>query len=214
MRIRVLALALASVATSLVFAAGSSSAATTAEVTRPGPIPGTVTVAVSDPNVPARFRQVKPSNELRVNADKWVVMENRNAPGKCLEIRGDSLENGAGANLWECNGSDTQTWGSRHVFNGLYEFGNLNSRKCLEIRGDSTANGAEANQWTCNESPTQLWIWYWDSVTNQSIFGNSNSSAPNSRCLEALSWGTSNGTPVGQWACHYGDNQAWYVYDV
>ncbi|MFE2869101.1 RICIN domain-containing protein [Embleya sp. NPDC059259] len=209
-----LALALASVATSLVFAAGSSSATTATEATRPGPMPGTVAVAVSDPNVPAGFLRVKPSNELRINADRWVVMENKNAPGKCLEIRGDSLENGAGANLWTCNNSATQKWGARYIGNDLYEFGNMNSSKCLEIRGDSTANGAEANQWTCNESPTQLWIWYWDSVTNESFFGNSNSAAPNSRCLEALSWGTSNGTSVGQWACHYGANQAWYVYDV
>ncbi|MFD5384039.1 RICIN domain-containing protein [Streptomyces sp. NPDC127074] len=122
--------------------------------------------------------------------------------GLCLEIRGDSTENGAWANQWTCNGSDTQKWELRYVTSDYVTIHNKNSGKCLEIRGDSKVDGATANQWTCNGSDTQQWE---IEMTSNPEVRNKNSD----KCLEILSWGTGNGNLAGQWRCHGGNNQRW-----
>ncbi|MFC9856153.1 MULTISPECIES: RICIN domain-containing protein [unclassified Streptomyces] len=131
----------------------------------------------------------------------WGYIKNVNS-GLCLEIRGDSTANGATANQWECNGSDTQKWALTSINQWDYTIENKNSGKCLEIRGDSTANGATANQWECNGSTTQQWELQ---VTTYPVVWNRNSG----KCLEILSWGAGNGDLAGQWDCHGGNNQRW-----
>ncbi|WP_411118345.1 RICIN domain-containing protein [Streptomyces sp. 058-1L] len=87
-------------------------------------------------------------------ARAWANTES----GQCLEIRRDSVEDGATANQWTCNNSATQQWKTTNP-GGWGTIVNVNSGKCLEIRRDSVQTGATANQWACNGSATQSWRW-------------------------------------------------------
>ncbi|MEV4928156.1 RICIN domain-containing protein [Streptomyces roseoverticillatus] len=154
------------------------------------------TLALASPGIAV------PSGE-QAKAYVWGYIKNVHS-GLCLEIRGDSTADGATANQWECNGSDTQLWRLEGVTGSEFSFTfhNKNSGKCLEIRGDSKADGATANQWTCNGSATQQWE---IQLKSNPVVWNGNSN----KCLEILSWGTGNGDLAGQWRCHGGNNQRW-----
>ncbi|MEU4266247.1 RICIN domain-containing protein [Streptomyces sp. NPDC025273] len=75
-----------------------------------------------------------------------------------LTIRRDSLESGASANQWQCNGSATQHWRWQPVPTGTHwNLVNQNSGQCLQISESSQANGAIAVQAGCDSSPAQNW---------------------------------------------------------
>ncbi|MYS79181.1 RICIN domain-containing protein [Embleya scabrispora] len=124
--------------------------------------------------------------------------------GKCLEIRGDSTENGAAANQWECNGSNTQKWYFTLDSASPTTIVNANSGKCLEIRGDSMDNGAAANQWECNGSGTQYW---WPDLFDSQSWTLTN--ANSFKCLEIRGDSTDNGAAANQWECNNSNTQKW-----
>ncbi|MFE3313320.1 RICIN domain-containing protein [Embleya sp. NPDC059213] len=124
---------------------------------------------------------------------------------RCLEIRGDRIDDGAPANQWDCNPSTTQNRWARRASTG-YEIANGNSGLCLEIRDDRTDDGTPANQWTCNGSETQ----HWQDVLSGNA-GRKIRNGHSGRCLEILSWGTGDGDAAGQWGCHGGADQRWSI---
>ncbi|MCX4852090.1 RICIN domain-containing protein [Streptomyces sp. NBC_00893] len=99
---------------------------------------------------PAAVASARVPGEARA----WVNTES----GQCLEVRHDSVQDGATANQWTCNKSATQRWKTTNP-GGWGTVVNANSGKCLEIRHDSVQTGATANQWACNKSSTQNWRW-------------------------------------------------------
>ncbi|MCX5016638.1 RICIN domain-containing protein [Streptomyces sp. NBC_00555] len=122
---------------------------------------------------------------------------------KCLEIRGDTTDDGDLASQWECNKSATQQWTSSHP-GGTGTLTNANSRLCLEVRADAVHNGANANQWECNGSATQNWHQQpakgggWNLV-------NANSG----KCLEIAAGNTNNGAIAYQRDCDGSPAQTW-----
>lgn len=66
--------------------------------------------------------------------------------GKCLDVVGESSDNGANIQVWDCNGSNAQKWApSGNTFK------NVNG-KCLDVHLAGTHNGANVWQHECVEN--------------------------------------------------------------
>ncbi|MFI2431740.1 RICIN domain-containing protein [Streptomyces sp. NPDC018693] len=78
--------------------------------------------------------------------------------GKCLDVKGGSVANGATVQQWTCHGGTNQQWRLVQRTNGYFSLIARNSGKCLEIAGGSLFNGAGAIQYTCTpDRPFQEW---------------------------------------------------------
>ncbi|MDX2394131.1 RICIN domain-containing protein [Streptomyces sp. DK15] len=122
---------------------------------------------------------------------------------KCLEIRGDTTNDGDLAGQWECNKSATQQWTSSHP-GAIGTLTNANSHLCLEVRADAVHNGANANQWECNGSATQNW-------RQQPVKGGGWNlvNANSGRCLEISEDTPGNGAAAYQRDCDGSPAQTW-----
>jgi hypothetical protein len=72
--------------------------------------------------------------------------------GKCLDVAGASMADGAAVQQWECLGSNQQNQRVRLRNTGTPGYHRLifrHSGKCLDVTDVSTANGARLQQWTC-----------------------------------------------------------------
>ncbi|MBT2452994.1 ricin-type beta-trefoil lectin domain protein [Streptomyces sp. ISL-43] len=139
-------------------------------------------------------------------ADSYgVTLVNHNS-GKCLEIGGWSVQNGGGADQWDCySGNNNQRF---YVIEGWSPsdpvlLQNVHSGKCLEIADWRTDNGAPARQWDCGSGQgNQLW---------QRIQVGAYRNVNSGKCLEIADWSTANGAPARQWNCGSGQaNQLWW----
>jgi len=73
--------------------------------------------------------------------------------GKCLDVTGNAVNNGAQIELWDCNGGGNQIWEPR-VDGSLY---NPQSGRCLDIPFGSDAYGTKLQLWDCNGGFNQRW---------------------------------------------------------
>ena len=115
--------------------------------------------------------------------------------GKCVDIAGGSSADGAGAQLFTCNGTAAQTW-TRNSDNTLRALG-----KCLDVQGASTANGARVQLYTCNGTGAQKWTATGGRLVNTG----------SGKCLDATGVSSADGTPLQIWTCGSGANQQWTV---
>jgi GH25 family lysozyme M1 (1,4-beta-N-acetylmuramidase) len=72
-------------------------------------------------------------------------------PGQCLDVSGDQVANNTKIDIWNCNGTNAQTWvaepdGTVRV-NG----------KCLDILHGATASGSLIDLYACNGTRAQQW---------------------------------------------------------
>jgi hypothetical protein len=142
-----------------------------------------------------------PGGATAADPDFSYQLVNANS-GLCLGILGASVNQGAGAVQWSCNGSPDQRW------NGTWFFGtvtDVNSGLCLGILGASKAAGAAAAQWPCNSSASQIW-----ELDDSNRLQNSN----DGMCLSV--WGASlaAGARVVQWPCSGRPDQTWLAHSV
>lgn len=124
--------------------------------------------------------------------------------GKCLDVEGGSLANGARTVQMTCNGEQHQQWvivpdGDKYVRVIVQHSG-----QCLQVSGASMANGARVDQGSCHTGTNQLWTkidmagGYFHLVAVHS-----------GKCLDVDHSGLVDGTRIIQWPCHYGLNQRW-----
>jgi hypothetical protein len=121
--------------------------------------------------------------------------------GKCVDVSGRSLLNGAVVWQYACQDVPNQKWQFNDKGNGLFEIVSLNSGKCLEVAGSSKSNGAGIDQSTCNAAANQRW-----KLTNSS--GKyALASQSSGKCLDVAGAGTANQVPLQQWTCGSQANQ-------
>jgi hypothetical protein len=114
--------------------------------------------------------------------------------GRCLDVTGQSQDNGAKIQLWDCNGQSNQKWtltsaAELRVYGG----------KCLDLPANSAA-GTQAQIADCTGGANQKWSYGSDSSIRHSQTG---------LCLDANGQGTANGTQVNSWTCNGQANQKW-----
>ena len=75
--------------------------------------------------------------------------------GKCLDVHApDQFNNGAKVQVWDCNGSQQQTWArdGKTIRSA--------AGKCLDVHApDQDKNGGRVQVWDCNGSPQQQFEW-------------------------------------------------------
>ncbi|MCC2279769.1 RICIN domain-containing protein [Streptomyces sp. ET3-23] len=108
---------------------------------------------------------------------------------KCLEIENSSSDNGARAQIWDCNGQPGSVWRFNRNSDGSYYIVNNASGKCLEIADSRKGNGAPAQQWSCTGIATQRWWFGGGHIFN----------ANSGKVLETNNGDSSNGAGVQQW---------------
>jgi hypothetical protein len=77
--------------------------------------------------------------------------------GKCLDVRGESRDDGAPVIQWQCHGGANQQWRLEAVGTG-YRFVARHSGKCLDVAGSSTDDGTAIIQWQCHGGANQTWL--------------------------------------------------------
>jgi len=118
--------------------------------------------------------------------------------GKCLDVPGQSTQNGTQVQIWDCHGGVNQQW--THTASGELSVYSGGTRKCLDASGGSTANGTKAIIWTCHGGTNQRW----NRNPNGTI-----TNAASGLCLDVTGAATTNATPVQLWTCNNRTNQTW-----
>ena len=112
--------------------------------------------------------------------------------GKCLDVSGANSTNGTAVQLWDCNGTNAQSWSV--VSGTLRALG-----KCLDATANGTANGTKLELWDCNGGGNQTWS------SNNGGYRNPASG----RCVDDPQSSTSNGSQVQLWDCNGTNAQKW-----
>ncbi|MEU1278582.1 RICIN domain-containing protein [Streptomyces sp. NPDC005805] len=115
--------------------------------------------------------------------------------GKCVDVKGSSTKDGAPIQLYNCNGTGAQIW-------KLYPDKTLRALgRCMDVQYAKTENGSHIGLNSCHGAGNQQW---------ELLPGGLLRSVHSGRCLDALGWGTGNGTRLGIWDCtpHH-TNQQW-----
>lgn len=151
------------------------------------------------------------SIEVKLDSDAAIWLN------YCVDVAGESTENGTPVQLWECVGNKGQEW--------IFHDGKLKSAvsgKCLDA-GDMTV-GSQLMIWDCIDLPQQQWGYSQDAVGigfQYSIYLASNEFDA-SLCLgvEAESWqevgagnADGNGSPVQVTECQQLPSQLWYGFE-
>lgn len=126
--------------------------------------------------------------------------------GKCLDVSGSSLGNGALVTQSDCNGGENQQWTFTPVGAGYYRITAKHSGKVLDVFGGifSAANGVIVEQWEYNGNTNQMW--YVGDLGNgyySIIARHSNKS------LDIRGGSTGNGAQAQQYDYLGGANQQW-----
>lgn len=120
--------------------------------------------------------------------------------GKCLDIGGAALGNGAAAVQWDCLGMNqtNQHWRLVPMGGDLVQIVAHHTSKCLDVGGASVANGAAVGQWDClgAAQTNQLWRLVRRSGNIVSV-----QPAHTGKCLDVSAASTANGAAVVQWDC-------------
>jgi hypothetical protein len=90
------------------------------------------------------------------NPDTYTLINA--ATGKCLDVFGESRDDGAKVVQWSCKGSANQLWQLAPAEDGGSILTNVNSDKCLGVAGGDPNAGAAVVQQSCDNVPAQHWI--------------------------------------------------------
>lgn len=75
--------------------------------------------------------------------------------GKCLDVRGESLQDNAALVQFDCNGQYNQQFSFEPTSDGFYAIKARHSGKCLEVRGERIEDSARLVQRSCNNEYNQ-----------------------------------------------------------
>ena len=115
------------------------------------------------------------------------------ATGRCLDLQDGALNNGAGIQMWDCNGLIQQQWGFA-ITDGTIS--PLDNASALTVVGNPVVDGAPVQLWS--SEPNQAWY-----------FSNAALVTSNGKVLDAVNFGTGNGTLLQVWDDLGGANQRW-----
>ncbi|MFC4032448.1 ricin-type beta-trefoil lectin domain protein [Streptomyces polygonati] len=112
---------------------------------------------------------------------------------KCVDIAGASSANGSAVQLYDCNGTNAQTWtvGGDGTLKAL--------GKCMDVVAAGTANGTKVDLYDCNGTGSQVWQKSGSTLVNPQ----------SGKCLDATGPSSANGTRLQIWTCAGATNQQW-----
>lgn len=115
-------------------------------------------------------------------------------PNKCVDVRGNNLQNGTPVQIYDCNGTGAQRWILNSV--GSTKLRVAGSNFCLDA-GSNPGNGVQLKLWQCYDNlPAQAWIATQD--TRIVLAGTA-------LCIDLPSGNTANGQVLQTWTCGDGN---------
>jgi len=126
--------------------------------------------------------------------------------GKCLDVSGVSMDDGATVIQWTCNGGLNQRWTLQPAADGYYNVVAGHSGKMLDVSGVSTDDGARVIQWPSNGGQNQQWL-------PQAVGGGyyTLTVRHSGKALDISGVSTDDGAPAIQWTPNGGANQQWLL---
>lgn len=122
--------------------------------------------------------------------------------GRCIDNQSNLANNGNKIQLYDCNGSEAQTW----VYGEDMQLTNRGTGMCLDDPGNSSTAGAVLQLYQCNGTAAQKFTLATDSSGRQTI-----KHISSGLCIDATGAGTVNGTVMQLWTCN---NNAAQVYNT
>ena len=119
----------------------------------------------------------------------------RGLGGKCVDVAAASSANGTAIQLYDCNGTNAQTWTVGNADNSIKALG-----KCLDVTAAGTADGTRIQIYDCNGTAAQKWT----ASTSGTLVN-----AGSGKCLDAANGSSANGNRLQIWSCGTGANQRW-----
>jgi hypothetical protein len=119
---------------------------------------------------------------------------------KCLDVIGGNANNGAGLQIWGCNGRANQNW--KWCSDGRI-VSELNENMCLDVPGGDFSKTQRLQMWNCNQDQGQYWKY--DS-TSMSIYP---AKIGEKMCMDVENNSQSPGARVNLYNCHPGTGEAW-----
>ena len=178
------------------------STSTSTLVCADSPVPsGWVVVSQSDSgSCPGRFPNAKtivPTNPTTTPpaGDSTVVIRGVGSD-RCVDVPNGDAAYGTQVQLWDCNGTASQSW----LYSGTYKSLYVLRRACLEASGTTAG------------SPVTLQGCYARTRTHQRWDFNGDGSITDRRsglCLDATNGDTTNGTKIQMWPCNGTVAQKW-----
>ncbi|MFE2558312.1 RICIN domain-containing protein [Streptomyces sp. NPDC059352] len=129
--------------------------------------------------------------------------------GKCLDVAGGSIIDGAAAIQWSCGSQLNQQFTVSDQGNGYVKLINRNSGKCLDVADSSTADGAAAIQWSCGSQLNQQWTLRDVGSGYRQLVSRSSG-----KCLDIADGSTADEAAIIQWSCGSQLNQQWTLRDA
>ncbi len=149
------------------------------------------------------FREVAASQPPA--SDEVYTLSSRRS-GKCLDVSGHSLDNGARLQQWACTGEAHQKFRLKKHNDGTATLVGVQSGKAVSVASTSYDNGAAVIQWDFNGSPDQF-VRVVPSANGSSTVRFAHSG----KCLDVSETSYLDGAIVHQWDCLGADNQDWYL---
>jgi chitodextrinase len=89
-------------------------------------------------------------------ADGYYQLQAMNS-GKCADVAGLSLDNGAKIQQWDCSSAANQLWKFESQADGTYMIISKLSGRALDIESASLTDGAKLQQWSAYGGDNQKW---------------------------------------------------------
>ncbi|RXW16416.1 hypothetical protein EST38_g9446 [Candolleomyces aberdarensis] len=122
-----------------------------------------------------------------------------NHPSKCVDVKGAAFENGTPVQVYDCNGSDAQSWYIKRGSTKVRVAGPHNF--CLDAGDPPFHDGARVNIWECVNVEAQKW--YYTDDDRIALEGHP-------FCLDLTDGKLSNDNPLQIWTCTDNNaNQVW-----
>lgn len=118
--------------------------------------------------------------------------------GKCVDVAGGSMAEGAVIQILTCTGSAGQQWSPPASWPGPV----MALGKCMAPAGGNTANRTRVLLYTCDGSAAQQWNLAPGGLIKHPLSG---------RCFDAENASSADGTLLIIWDCHGNANQRWVL---
>ncbi|MEU9204679.1 RICIN domain-containing protein [Streptomyces sp. NPDC048332] len=136
-------------------------------------------------------------------ARDYTTLTSRSS-GKCLDVPGGSITDGAALVQWTCGSQQNQQFKVSDLGNGYVALINRNSGKCLDVADGSAADGAAILQWACGRQLNQQWTLKDAGDGYRQVVSRSSG-----KCADTNAASTDDGAALVQWTCGTQPNQHW-----
>jgi hypothetical protein len=126
--------------------------------------------------------------------------------GKCAQVNGGSLDNGASISQWDCVAQANVVWQKVDVGDGYFYLKAKHSGKCAQVNGASHVNGAHVTQWDCLDQRNVKWRARFAGGVYVYL-----ENMESGKCMQVDAASRDNRANISQWDCLDQGNVKWKI---